>query len=386
MERIKVWHIAGTINRYDFIDTIVRHIDRERFEVGVVTFRRESNIEPPRYEEVGIPHRVVPVPSYRAYGAYGRAAWRLSQILRQEGVQILHAHHYWESVIAALIKRFYPAIKIVLSRHYTWDILRLGFIKRKVLLWMENWSYQMADRLVVPTEYMARLVKQLHTGGVRVEVIPYGFEFSAEKYRCPSQEGRWAVRTEQGVSEEHFVVINVASHRVQKGQHVLLKAFQEFYAAVPQARLWLVGEGPDTPMLKALAEELGLLGGGAQAPCRFLGWRRGLEVRDLMAAADLMVHPTFSEAFPQVMVEGLSLGLPLVITPVSGAVDYLLHGETAWFVPIDNVEALKEALLYLYLHPHERASMAEKGRSFVREKFSYVRVNREYERLYESLI
>ncbi len=386
MKRIKVWHLAGVINRYDFIDTIVRHIDRRRFEVGVVTFRQESNIESPRYEEVEIPHRIIPVPSYRAYGAYGRAAWQLSQILRQEQVQILHAHHYWEGVVAALAKRFCPATKILLSRHYTWDVLRLGWVKRRLLLWIEGWSYQVADRVVVPTEYMARLVRQLHRGRVRLEVIPYGFEFSAPKYERPSKERRQAVRTEQGASEGHFVVINVASHRVQKGQHVLLRAFQEFHAAVSQARLWLVGEGPDTPMLKALAEELGLIRGGDHAPCRFLGWRRGLEVRDLMAASDIMVHPTFSEAFPQVMIEALSLGLPVVITPVSGAVDYLRHRETAWFVPIDNVEALKEALLYLYLHPQERTSMAEKGRSFVLDKFSYVHVNREYERLYESLI
>jgi hypothetical protein len=68
MGRIKVWHLARVINRHDFIDTVVRYLDRERFEVGVVTFLRESSIESPHYEEVGIPHRVIPVSSYRAYG------------------------------------------------------------------------------------------------------------------------------------------------------------------------------------------------------------------------------------------------------------------------------------------------------------------------------
>jgi glycosyltransferase involved in cell wall biosynthesis len=384
--RIRVWHFAGTINRHDFIDTVVRYLDRERFEVGVVTFLRESNIESPQYEEVGIPHRVIPVSSYRAYGAYLRAAWRLAQMLRQEGVEILHAHHYWEGFVAALAKKLYPRVQLVLHRHYTEDVLRLPPLKRRVLLGLERWMYKQADRLVVPTDFMARLVRQLHSKVGHIEVIPYGFAFSAEKYQRPSEERRQAVRSQYGASDGHFVIVNVATHRLQKGQHVLLRAFQKFYGVVPQGRLWLVGEGPETPMLKALAEELGLLQGGLEAPCRFLGWRRGLEVRDLIAASDLFVHPTFSEAFPQVMVESLSLGVPLVITPVSGAVDYLRHGETAWLVPREDVAALAEALLYLYQHPDLRLAIAQRGQAFVRESFDYTQVNRKYEQLYASLV
>ena len=386
MERIRVWHLARTINRYDFIDTIVRYLDKERFETGVITFHRESNIEPPRYEEVGIAHRVIPVSSYRAYGRYVAIVWPLARMLRQEKVQILHAHHYWEGVVAALAKKLYPSLRLILHRHYTEDVLRLPPFKQRVMLGIERWMYGHADLTIVPTHYMGKIVKDLHPHLTNIEVIPYGFELSAEKYQRPSKAQRQAIRVQYGASEAHFVIINVATHRRQKGQHILLEAFQKFWLVYPQARLWLVGEGPETPVLKALAEELGLLAGGVEAPCRFLGWRRGLDVRDLMGAADLFVHPTFSEAFPQVMVESLSLGVPLVITPVSGAVDYLKHGETAWLVPREDVTALAEALLYLYQHPDLRLAIAQRGRAFVRETFDYTEVNKKYEQLYASLV
>lgn len=386
MNRIKVWHLARVVNRHDFIDTIVRYLDRARFEVGVVTFQRESNIEPPRYEEAGIPHWVIPVRSERAYGAYVVAAWRLARLLRQEGVQILHAHHYWDGVAAVLAKKLYPAIQLVLHRHYAEDILRLPPHKRNILLAMERWMYRQAKRVIVPAPQVARVVQQLHGEMSKVEAIPLGFEFSAEKYRRPSEERRRAVRSQYGASTEHFVLVNVASHWVQKGQHILLRAFERVQKVIPQMRLWLVGAGPDTPMLKALAAELGLLEGGKEAPCQFLGWRRGLDVRDLMAAADLFVHPTFSEAFSQVMVECLSLGVPLVITSVPGPADYLRHGETAWLVPREDVAALAEALLYLYQHPDLRLAIAQRGRAFVRETFDYTEVNKKYEQLYASLV
>ena len=386
MGRIKVWHLARVINRHDFIDTVVRYLDRTRFEVGAVTFQRESNIELPRYEEAGIPHWVIPVRSERSYGAYVLAAWRLARLLRQEGVQILHAHHYWDGVASVLAKKLYPAIQLVLHRHYSEDILRLPPFKRKILLSMERWMYRQAKRVIVPAPQVARVVQQLHGEMPKVEAIPLGFEFSAEKYRRPSEERRQAVRSQHGASTEHFVLINVASHWVQKGQHILLRAFERVRVAVPSMRLWLVGEGPDTPMLKALAAELGLLEGGEEAPCRFLGWRRGLEVRDLIAAADLFVHPTFSETFSQVMVESLSLGVPLVITSVPGPADYLRHGETAWLVPREDVAALAEALLYLYQHPDLRLAIAQRGQAFVRETFDYTQVNKKYEQLYASLV
>ncbi len=386
MNRIKVWHLARVVNRHDFIDTIVRYLDRARFEVGVVTFQRESNIEPPRYEEAGIPHWVIPVRSERAYGAYVLAAWRLARLLGQEGVQILHAHHYWDGVAAVLAKKLYPAIRLVLHRHYAEDILRLPPIKRKILLAMERWMYREAKRVIVPAPQVARVVQQLHGEMPKVEAIPLGFEFSAEKYQRPSEERRRAVRSQYGASTEHFVLINVASHWVQKGQHVLLRAFERVRKVIPQMRLWLVGEGPDTPMLKALAAELRLLEGGKEAPCQFLGWRRGLEVRDLMAAADLFVHPTFSESFSQVMVESLSLGVPFLVTSVPGPADYLRHGETAWLVPREDVAALAEALLYLYQNPDLRLAIAQRGRAFVRETFDYTEVNKKYEQLYASLV
>ncbi len=384
--RIKVWHLARAINRYDVIDTIVRYLDRARFEVGVVTFQRESNIEPPRYEEADIPHWVIPVRSERSYGAYAMAAWRLARLLRQEGVQILHAHHYWDGVAAVLAKKLYPAIRLVLHRHYTEDILRLPPLKRKILLAIERWMYRQAKRLVVPAPQVARVVQQLHGEMSKVEAIPIGFEFAAEKYRRPSEERRGAVRSQYGALAEHFVLINVATHRLQKGQHILLRAFERVWKVIPQMRLWLVGEGPDTPMLRALAAELGLLEGGKEAPCQFLGWRKGLEVRDLMAAADLFVHPTFSESFSQVMVESLSLGVPFLVTSVPGPADYLRHGETAWLVPREDVAALAEAIRYLYQHPELRLAIAQRGQAFVWENFDYTEVNKKYEQLYASLV
>lgn len=381
MTPLRVMHLSHVINRYDFIDTIVRHLDRKRFEVYAATFRPSTILEPD-YAEIGIPHITLPVPTIKSYPAYVRASRALARFIQAKKIAILHAHHFWEGMTAALAKRWYPHFRLVLHRHYAYDILNLPLLKRRLLVMVEAWTYKQADSLVVPTKTVAEVAKRTHTYLPPLQIIPYGFALDEEKYQLPPEADRRALRLELGAAPEDFVLINVALHRWQKGQHVLLKAFADFCREVSEAKLWLVGDGPERAKFEALAQQLGLL---AQKKCLFLGFRKGLQVRDLIAAADVFVHPTFSEAFPQVMIESLALEKPLIITQVSGAVDYLTHAREAWLIPPQDQSALREALLTLYQQPALRKSLGKAGAKLVRSRFHYKQVNPFYESLYEQL-
>lgn len=380
MAPIRILHLARVINRYDFIDTVVRHLPREHFSVEVATFQPESNIEAPNYAAVGIPHHVITVADMRSYGGYVRAAWRLTKFLRQRRIQILHTHHFWEGVIGALTHRMYPRFKFVLHRHYTEDIVRVGGWKKHLLLRLERLSYRHADRLLLPTQTMRAYVESLYESGrlPRMEVIPYGFEFEAHKYHPLSQEEYAAIRAQAGVGENEIVIANVGSHRRQKGQVELIAAFGRLVERVPHARLWLIGSGPETDILREQAAPL------RDRVC-FWGWKQGAEVRSLMGAADIIAHPTYSEAFPQVMVEALALERALVITQVSGVREVLRHGEDAWIIPPENVDALYEALFILCENAELRKRLGRQGRQRVLSQLHYKVINPHYEKLYTTL-
>ncbi|GIV23133.1 MAG: glycosyl transferase group 1 [Bacteroidia bacterium] len=385
MALIRVLHLARVINRYDFIDTIVRHLPRDRFAPEVATLEPQANIQEPQYAEIGLPHHLIPVPGYKAYPAYLRAAWQLSRLLRKRQTHILHTHHYWEGFVGALAKKLYPNFHLVVHRHYTEDIQRLPRPKRAVLERLEKWTYKQAQALVVPTDTMALFVKRTHTRLPPLHVIPYGFEFESEKYKPLSASLRESVRKGYALSDSHIVIANFASHRYQKGQHLLLEAFARLRKDLPQAVLWLVGRGPDTENLRLLAQKLGLLSPAEQPACLFLGWKTGEEVYALMGAADIIAHPTFSEAFPQVMVEALMQERALVITPVSGAKEWLKPQEHAWIVPIGQVEPLYEGLRTLAENPSLRQKLGQAGRKHLQAHLSYQAINPHYEALYTQL-
>ncbi|MCX8112161.1 MAG: glycosyltransferase family 4 protein [Bacteroidia bacterium] len=380
MKPLRVLHLARVINRYDFIDTVVRHLPRARFEIEVATFEAEANIQSPEYESINIPCHLLRVPSMRSYSAYLKAALRLVQLLRERQIDILHTHHFWEGVVGALAKKLYPKVRFILHRHYTEDVIRVGGWKTQILLRLEQFCYNQADALLVPTRTIRVCVERLHSSVrlPRIVEIPYGFEFEAPKYQPASVEERRKIREFYGVPEEMTLIANIGTHRFQKGQIELLDAFSKLQAEIPTVELWFIGEGPDTPALKEKAQPL-------REKVRFLGWQRGETIRTLLAAVDMVAHPSYSEAFPQVMVETLAMERALLITEVSGAKELLEHQKTAWLIPYPDPEIIYEGLRRLTLSPELRLQMGSAGRRKILSSLSYTQINQLYEQLYTEL-
>jgi L-malate glycosyltransferase len=371
---IRVLEFADIINRYDFIDNIVQQADRHRFEIGVCVRTNTCNIEAPIYGQdtprwtlSGISRREIP-----------RAAWELARLLRRWKADILHTHHYDQSVIGWLATRIYPRPRLVIGRHYSDAIYRSTHgLKRKALLTLEQTINRAATRIIVPSSFIVEiLTRRQGVPPSKVDQIPYGFV--AGKYANQSPTTRDEVRRELGL-EGRFVVGNFARLYKDKGQRFLIQAMALLRSQVPEATLLIVGEGPERARLEGLVHELGLCD-----LVRLLGWRR--DAMALMSAVDVVVQPTLEEAFSQVMAEALWMARPLIITDVSGAPDIIRHGENGLMVPREDANALAEAIGRL-AHDHEfRESMAKAGREYVIDRLSIGAVIPLYERAYLQAI
>lgn len=108
-------------------------------------------------------------------------------------------------------------------------------------------------------------------------------------------------------------------------------------ALVPDAVLWLAGDGPERQRLEELAAATGTM-----ARVRFLGWRN--DTADIIAAADLLVSPSRHEPLGNVILEGWAQGRPVVATRSAGA-RYLLDDQrTGLLCPVDDAPALAGAI------------------------------------------
>ena len=123
-----------------------------------------------------------------------------------------------------------------------------------------------------------------------------------------------------------------------------------------------MGDGPYRPALEQQAAELGIA-----ERVVFAGSRE--DVARMLAAADVFVLPSLTEALPTVVAEAMAAGLPIVATTVGGIPEMVRHGEAALLVPPADPEALAAAVLRLLANPRQAAAMGRSGRRVVAERF-----------------
>jgi glycosyltransferase involved in cell wall biosynthesis len=134
-----------------------------------------------------------------------------------------------------------------------------------------------------------------------------------------------------------------------KAVDVLVAAMRE----LPGERLTIVGDGPERPALEQAARTLGNV--------RFVGRVEHARVADHLAAAKLLVLPSRQEGQPNVLMEAMARGVPVIATRVGGVPDLVAHERTGLLVEPDDGTGLAEAIRRLSSDAALRARCAADG-------------------------
>jgi glycosyltransferase involved in cell wall biosynthesis len=166
----------------------------------------------------------------------------------------------------------------------------------------------------------------------------------------------------------------------EKGQATLIDAWPLVLAAIPEARLLIVGEGSCRDALEAQAEALDLLGDRvddeacvgtrhARPNARVVFTGRREDVPAVTAALDVAVLPSYREAQGLVILEAMALSRPVVASNVGGIPEMITDGVTGLLVPPHDAPALAAAIVRL-LRDHPLADMiARAAKDMVHERF-----------------
>lgn len=138
-------------------------------------------------------------------------------------------------------------------------------------------------------------------------------------------------------------VVTVGRLCEEKGQMELIEVVSELKKQGIDMELVVVGDGPLRTPMEALAGKLGV-----SDRVDFKGWLGSAEVREAIEGCRLMLHPSFAEGLPVVIMEALALGRPVVASRIAGIPELVVQGESGWLVTPgdtqDTLRALKEAL------------------------------------------
>jgi glycosyltransferase involved in cell wall biosynthesis len=196
-----------------------------------------------------------------------------------------------------------------------------------------------------------------------------------EKFATATPTSRQSI----GLAPDATVVGTVGRLTERKGQYDLLEAWTGVVAAQSDARLLIVGEGPERGGLKASARELNV-----EESIRFLGVRG--DVPALLELFDMFVFSSHFEGLPGAVIEAMAAGVPIVATDIVGTNELLTDGETGLLVPPEDASAIEAAMTRALSDGSLAKGLGETAARKARDAYSIPRMIESFAAVYESLL
>jgi N-acetyl-alpha-D-glucosaminyl L-malate synthase BshA len=326
-------------------------------------------------------HAVEP-PSYPLFQhqPYALAlASRMVEVADYEGLDLLHVHYAVPHATSAYLARQIlaeRAPKVVTTLHGT-DITLVG--NDASYLPITRFSIEQSDALTAPSQY---LVEATHRelgidSRLPIDVIP---NFVDTERFCPDRSVRahCLARLFPDARAETALAVHVSNFRAVKRLDLLVAAF-ECLARENDARLVLVGDGPERSRVQALVR-----GHGLAERVRFLGNRE--DFVEVLQAADVFLQASDSESFGLASLEAQACGVPVVATRVGGVAEVIEDGVTGLLTEAGNAEALATAAARVLAVPEDWREMSEAARRRATASFSMPAVLDRYERCYRDCL
>jgi glycosyltransferase involved in cell wall biosynthesis len=312
----------------------------------------------------------------REVGARDVAALaQLLSVIRRVRPAVVHTHTSKAGFIGRLAARLARVPAVIHQPHGHIFYGYYGPRRTAAYVALERLAARWTDRIVTLTdrgteEHLARGIGRR----AQYRAVPSGVPTAELRAKSP---GRGAARAALGVPANAFLVGGLGRFVPVKGFDMLLAALPAVVAAVPSARVVLVGDGPERVTLEAQASALGVR-------ARLLITGATTDIARYVAACDVLAAPSRNEGMGRALVEAMALGVPVVATEVGGIPAVIGDGACGRLVPAGDVGALADALIELGV---DAALCAKLGAAAVEraEAFSTTVADAAMRAIYEEL-
>lgn len=281
----------------------------------------------------------------------------------------------WDTAVFAQLKQVIAAINpdiletrnvkshflvrlLGLQRKYPWVAWNHGYTETSTLDRMytrlDRWSLRGAYRVVTVCQPFAETIAGFGVGRDRISIL----HNAVKPFVSPWPEDVERVRRDLGIQNHEAVILSVGRLSHEKGHADLIRAATRL-AGMPGTspfRVVILGDGPERETLTKLAAQVGL-----EKIVSFTGFQR--DTRPYYALATVVAVPSHSEGSPNVVLEAMAAGLPIVANRVGGVPEILEDGVTGLMVEPRNPEAMAKTIFQLLSNADLRSRLGSAARA-----------------------
>ncbi len=268
-------------------------------------------------------------------------AFRLSEIAREEGADIIHAHTRVTQVAAAIASRL---------AHVPYIVTCHGFFRRRLgRMLFGCWG----DKVIaISGPVRESLINDFMVDPRRIELIHNGVELDKfSKERSPEDE------------RDGLVIGTIGRLSPVKGHRFLIEAIANLSCREVDVRAIIVGDGPEEDNLKKLAK-------GFKVGGRVHFFKSDLDTAKYLAMMDVFVFPSIKEGLGLALLEAMAAGKACVASDIGGISDIIKNGENGILVKVGDVRALADSIFRLVVDVGLRTRLGAKARETAVSRFS----------------
>jgi glycosyltransferase involved in cell wall biosynthesis len=310
---------------------------------------------------------------------------QLYRIIRRERFTVVHTHTPKPGLLGQLAARMAGVPVIINTLHGFYFHENMSPRQRRFYIAMETIAARCSDIILSQNrEDIRTAIRERICRPEKIKHLGNGIDLTRFVPEHISAAERSALRAELGIPDGAPVVGFVGRLAARrKGFLDFLAAGQRIARHIPQARFLIVGSAdlgkPDAVHPDVAAEY------GIKDQCHFVGWRPNADLPRFYALMDVLTLPSLFEGVPRTLIEGSTMGVPLVATDVKGNREVIDHGRNGFLVPLGHVTTLSSAILTILANEEIAHAMRLRGRQIARARFDerkvFEMIRDEYARL-----
>lgn len=304
---------------------------------------------------------------------------RLYRIVKSQRIDIVHSQGARADFFARIAAKLAKVPIIISTVQMLVEGYNVGYLKRFLYQTFDRFSERFVDYFLVVSSVLKENMIEVH--GIPPDKIIKIYNGIETDYYKPvgNEEMRYKIRREFAVNDSDILIASLGRLVWQKGFEYFLHAIPEILREIPDARFILVGDGPLRPELERLAVEL-----GEGDKIIFAGYRS--DVRDVLAALDIVVIPSVLEGFPMITLEAMAMAKPIVAAKIDGITEQITDGINGILTPPKDSSAIAQAIITLINNRGKAKAMGLAARKKVEQEFSVDKMVAETEKVYLSLL